>query len=181
MNTTDRIKLQSGNILTKHGFKIQAEVFDNIRRDTISSEEMIRFFKGYFPQIRTSMKDTNFKITELEPWQNFIDKCWLKEKQWTADDFDCDDFSDTFGVFAKLALKVSVSKIYGRLLNKDTEKPFEGTGMGYHYWYSFVIISPNGKRLYFYEPINGLMVQYLGQQKIIMGSGMYVPEQVICN
>ena len=175
------IKLESGNILTKHGFKIQAECFENIRRDRISSEEMIRFFKGHFPTIRTSMKDTQLTITELKPWQKFISKCWLKEKKWLEDIFDCDDFSDTFGVFAKLALMVSVTKIYGRLLDKNTGKPFPGTGMGYHYWYSFVVIEPNGKRLYFYEPINGEMVQYLGQQKIIMGSGLYLPEQVIAN
>ena len=170
------IKLISGNILTKHGFKLQAEHFENIKRYIIPLEEMTIFIKSKFPKIRTSPKDFNFKITGIENWEYFIINCWLKEKKWIENYYDCEDFADTFAVFAKLILGVSVYKIYGGIFDRNT-----GKWIGYHYWNAIISQEKNGKEMHFYEPMTGSLVQYSGQKEIVLDNWRYNPEQIICN
>ena len=172
MNTTDRIKLQSGSILCEHGFKIKAGAF-HIDPIEVSSEDIIKFAQLRCPGIQTGMMDDRLFITKLEPWVDYLEFNWLKTKKWVTNLWDCDNFSMYFSVDATLSLGVSSFRVYGQ------QKTLAGKLIGYHYWNAIITQEADGsKHLYFVEPQNSLMTEVKGDSNVVIGSGLYVPIKI---
>lgn len=97
-----------------------------------------------------SMQDQQYFLTEWSTWKKIINYDWLDKKQYISDQFDCDNFADSF--------KARMAEIYGLntagrfsnyLYNKIT-----GKEIGAHRANIIVALEKNALVAYMYEPMN---------------------------
>jgi hypothetical protein len=155
----------SSDQFIKQGFHLNPKVYRGI--DVVD-------FLAKFNTFEMAMIDSNYWVESLDNWKQMIDICWISERDYAKDRFDCDNFSQTFQSWASWYFDLNTAgRVYGEAYNLD------GSKIGYHYWNAILTKDKNDElHLYMVEPQNKGIIEYNGEKEFVIQNMRYRPIKV---
>lgn len=121
----------------------------------------------------TSLSDSNYRLTTIEWWKNWIEKDWTDTKEYVSEYHDCDNFAFYFSSRTSWLYNVNSALVaFGDIFDaEDKDKQ-----IGRH---AFNIIPTTEDELYCFEPMSDGLTKIEDTDNIIIGDWRYVPTWII--
>jgi hypothetical protein len=155
----------SSDKFIQQGFHLNPKVFDY---DNITK------FLLKFHTFDVSLMDNKYWIESYENWKEMLDICWIKEREYAKERFDCDNFAQQFQAWASWYFDLNTAgRVFGGAFKLD------GTPLENHYWSAILTKDKNDLlHLCMIEPQNMAIVEYQGEKEFILGNMRVKPTKI---
>ena len=169
--TPNQISLKTGLLLRSASDKFIKQAFQ-LNPKVYSVDDIIKSFPGVKAEF--VLMDTKYWVESYDTWKELLSFCWIPEKQYAVERFDCDNFAQTFQSWGSWYFDLNTAgRVFGGAYKLD------GTFIQNHYWSVILTKDANDKlHLYMIEPQNLAITEYTGQDELVLGNMRVRPVKI---